>query len=70
MINNFFILRDYLENMKAEIPTFSIKCKAYILLEDVKNVKGIHEEELTWRDFERLCRKRYVSERYYDDRIL
>jgi len=31
----------------------------------VKNVKGIHEEYLTWHAFERLFKKKYFSERYY-----
>jgi len=34
----------------------------------VKNFKGIHEEYLTWHAFERLFKKNYLSERYYDDR--
>jgi len=34
----------------------------------LKNVRGIGEEELTWREFKRLFRKKYVLERYYDDR--
>ena len=43
-MNNFFGLHDYFENMKAKITTFSIKGKTYILWEDVKNVRGIHNE--------------------------
>lgn len=33
----------------------------------MKNVKGIQEEELIWDYFERLFKKKYLSERYYDD---
>jgi len=39
-------------NMKAKITTFSLKGKEDIWSEDVKNVSGVHEEELTWSDFE------------------
>jgi len=53
--------------MKAKIATFSLKGKADIWWEDVKNFKGIHEEDLTWHAFGRLFKK-YLSERYYDDR--
>jgi len=28
----------------------------------------IQEEELTWDEFERLFKKKYLSKRYYDDR--
>ena len=54
--------------MKAKITTFSLKGKMDIWWEDVKNVKGIHEEDLTWHASERLFKKKYLSERYYDDR--
>lgn len=43
--------------MKARITTFSLKGKSYIFWEDVQNLRGIHEEELTWSEFERLFRK-------------
>jgi len=48
--------------MKAKITTFSLKRKAYIWWEYVNNVKGIREEELTWDEFERLFKKKYLRE--------
>ena len=67
-MRKFFRLHDYSENMKAKIDTFSLKGKADIWWEDVKSVKGIHEDYLTWHEFERLFKKKYLLERYYDDR--
>lgn len=67
-VNKFCKLHDYLVNMKAKKTTFNIKGKENIWWEDVKNVRGIHEEDLTWSEFERLFRKKYLLERYYDDR--
>jgi len=40
-MNKFFQLHDYSENMKVRITTFSLKGKADIWWEDVKNVRGI-----------------------------
>ena len=54
--------------MKFKIATFSLKGKTNIWWEYIKNVRGIQEEKLTWNEFERLFRKKYLSERYYDDR--
>ena len=54
--------------MKARIVTSSLKGKADIWWEDVKNVKGIHEDDSTWNEFERIFKKKYVSKRYYDGR--
>jgi len=54
--------------MKEKITTFSLKGKVDIWWEDVKNVKGIHEEYLNWHAFKRLFKKKYLFERYCDDR--
>lgn len=62
----FFRLHDYLENMKSKMATLSIKGKSYILWEYIKNVRGIREEKLTWNEFERIFKKKIMSERYYD----
>jgi len=67
-MRNFSRLHDYSENMKATITTFSLKGKADIWWEDVKNVKCIHEEGFTWSESERLFKKKYLSERYFDDK--
>jgi hypothetical protein len=42
--------------------------KASIWWEDLRNVKGIHEKELSWRKFEKYFKKKYLSERYYDEK--
>lgn len=67
-MKKLFKLHNYSENMKAKISTFNLKGKLYIWLEYVKNVKGIWEEELIWDEFKRHLKKKYLSERYYDDR--
>lgn len=67
-MNKFFRLHSYSDNMKAKITNFSLRGKENIWWEDVKNVKGIQEEELTWDEFNKIFKKKYLSERYYDDR--
>ena len=64
----FFKLHDYSENMKARVVTFSLKGKAHIWWEDVKNVRCINEEYFSWSEFEKLFKKKYFSERYFDDK--
>lgn len=66
-MNKFFRLYDYLANMKSRINKFNLRGKTYIWWEDVKNVIGIHEDELTQNEFEKVLREKYLSERYYDD---
>ena len=54
--------------MKAKITNFSLKGRADIWWEYVKNFNGIHDEELTQNSFKRLFKKKYLSKRYYDDK--
>ena len=67
-MRKFFKLHDYSENMKVIIATFSLRGKSYIWWEYLKNVRDIYEDGLTWSEFKGLFRKKYLSERYYDDR--
>lgn len=35
----------------------------------MKTVRGVWEGELTWNEIKRLFTKKYLSERYYDERV-
>jgi hypothetical protein len=37
--------------------------------EYLKEIKGLKESKLTWRQFEKYFCKSYLSEKYYDDKI-
>jgi hypothetical protein len=52
--------------MKARVATFNLTRGASIWWEDLKNVKGVKERKLTWKQFEKYFRKAYLSEKYYD----
>ena len=58
-IRKFFRLHDYLDNMKGIIAAFSLRGKVDIWSKIMKNVIGIHEEDLTWNEFEWLFKKKY-----------
>jgi len=42
---------------------------ASIWWEDLREVKGLKESKLTWKQFEKYFWKEYLSEKYYDDKI-
>ena len=67
-MKKFFIFHSYSQNMKAKIATFNLKGKEDIWWEDVNNVKGIQEEDFIWDDFQRIFKKKYLSNRYYVDK--
>jgi hypothetical protein len=50
------------------VATFNLNGKASIWWEDLKNVKGVHEEDLSWEQFEKYFRKKYLSEKYFDEK--
>jgi hypothetical protein len=37
-----------------------------IFWEDLRNVKGIHEKDLSWKQFEKHFKEKYLSEKYFD----
>jgi hypothetical protein len=57
-----------LKNLKARVATFNLNGKASIWWEDLKNVKWIHEEDLSWERFEKYFSKKYLSEKYFDEK--
>jgi hypothetical protein len=50
------------------VATFNLKEKASIWWEDLKNIKRVREEDLFWKQFEKYFWKKYLSERYFDEK--
>jgi hypothetical protein len=54
--------------LKARVATFNLNGTVSIWWEDLKNVKGIHKEDLSWERFEKYFRKKYLSKKYFDEK--
>jgi hypothetical protein len=54
--------------LKSGVATFNLNGKDSIWWEDLKNVKGIHEEDLSWERFERYFKKKYLSKKYFNEK--
>jgi hypothetical protein len=67
-LKKYFRVHDFSENLKARVATFNLNGKASIWWEDLKNVKGVREEDLSWERFEKYFRKKYLSEKYFDEK--
>eukprot|EP00253_Pinus_taeda_P023658 PITA_23658 len=67
-MNKFFELHESTKYMKAKISIFNLKGKADIWWEDVKQVRDIRTEDLSWHEFKRIFRNKYILERYYDSK--
>jgi hypothetical protein len=64
----YFRVHGYSKNLKPQISIFNLNGKASIWSEDLRNVKGIQEKKLSWKQFEKHFKKKYLSERYHDER--
>jgi len=47
-MKKFFELHEYTDNMKARIDIFILRAKADIWWEDVKRVRDIRKDDLSW----------------------
>ena len=63
-----FRVHDYSENVKAQIAIFNLNRNSSIWWEDLRNVKGIHEKDLSWKQFEKYFKNNYLSKRYYNEK--
>jgi hypothetical protein len=52
----------------ARVATFNLNGKASIWWEDLKNMKRVRKEDLSWKRFEKYFRKKYLSKRYFDEK--
>jgi hypothetical protein len=53
VLKNYFRVHDDSENLKARITIFDLNGKDSIWWEELRNVKGVHEEEFSWKLFEK-----------------
>jgi hypothetical protein len=60
-LKKYFRDHEYSKNVKAQITIFNLKGKASIWWEDLKNVKGIHEKEFSWKQFKKHFKKKSNS---------
>jgi hypothetical protein len=64
-LKRYFRVHDYSENLKARIAIFNLNGKDSIWWEDLGNVKGVYEKDLSWKQFEKYFKKKYLSEKYF-----
>ena len=68
-IKMYFQVQDYSGNMKERVSIFNLNGRASIWWEHFKQVKRIGERKMKWKQFKKYFKKKYLSDRYYDDNI-
>eukprot|EP00253_Pinus_taeda_P001834 PITA_01834 len=67
-INKYFQLYEYDQNLKARLAIFQLQGKATLWWEEIKIVKGVSEQNITWEKFQKYFKERYLTERFYDEK--
>jgi hypothetical protein len=60
-MRKYFWVHNYSKNTKEKISIFNLNGGASIWWEDLKEVKGLKERKLTWKQFEKYFRKAYYQ---------
>ena len=63
-INKYFQLYEYDQNLKARLAIFQLQGKATLWWEEIKIVKGVSEQSITWEKFQKYFKERYLTERF------
>eukprot|EP00253_Pinus_taeda_P013536 PITA_13536 len=67
-MNKYFQLYEYDHNLKAQLAIFQLQGKATLWWEEVKIVKGVTEQTITWENFQTYFKERYLTKRFYDEK--
>ena len=55
--------------MKARESIFNMNGRAFIWWEHLRKVKKINDRNIAWKQFKKYFKHKYLSNRYYDDKI-
>eukprot|EP00253_Pinus_taeda_P017986 PITA_17986 len=61
-------LYEYDHNLKARLAIFQLQGKATLWWEEVKIVKGVTKQTITWDNFQKYFKERYLTERFDDEK--
>ena len=68
-MRKYFQVQDYSGNMKARVAIFNLTGRASIWWEHFRKARKINERKIVWKQFQNHFKQKYLSDRYYDDKI-
>jgi hypothetical protein len=60
-LKKYFKFHVHYKHLKAQITIFNLNGKASIWWEDLRNVKGVHKKDLSWKQFEKYFKNKYFD---------
>eukprot|EP00253_Pinus_taeda_P022539 PITA_22539 len=67
-MNKYFQVYEYDHHLKARLAIFQLQAKATLWWEEVKMVRGVSEQDVTWEMFQRYFKEKYLTKRFYDEK--
>jgi len=67
-MNKYFQLYEYDHNLKVRLAIFQLQGKDTLWWEEVKMVKGVSEQTITWEKIQRYFKERYLTKHFYDEK--
>ena len=55
--------------MKERVSIFNLNGRTSIWWEHCRKVKKINERKILWKQFQKYFKKKYLSDKYYDEKI-
>jgi len=65
-MSKYIHIYDYTNKLKACLAFYQLRGKATLWSEEIKTVRKIDEEHVTWKEFQKHFKDKYLTERYYD----
>eukprot|EP00253_Pinus_taeda_P011093 PITA_11093 len=67
-MNKYFQVYKYDHNLKVRLAIFQLQGKATLWWEEVKIVRGVSEQDVTWETFQGYFKEKYLTEYFYDEK--
>ena len=65
-MRKYFQIYNYTDKLEAGLAVYQLRGKATLWWEEIKTVRKIDEEHVTWKEFQKHFKDKYLTERYYD----
>ena len=67
-MGKYFQIYEYTDKLNADLAVYQLRGKATLWQEEIKTVRKIDEQQVTWNEFQKHFKDKYLSKRYYDEK--
>jgi hypothetical protein len=68
-MRKYFQLHNYSSHAEGRISIYELKGKEFMWWDQLVQVQHIKEKSVTWREFKKYFEKKYLTKRYYDNKM-